>query len=124
MITDPMKMTLQIPSSLPLQSFHPIMKLSFNLWELSLIYVVKRPYILNKMVRKQREKYLPDFPWSLRRIKPIHHIVPGNPIERRNMSHNHDNCECFNCAIHILQEQVQEQTKIIRELQNLNDQLH
>jgi hypothetical protein len=86
MITDLMMMTLQIPSSPPLQSSHPIMKLSFNLWELSLISIVKRPYVLNKMVRKQREKYLPDFPWSLRRIKPIHHTVLGNPIERRKMS--------------------------------------
>jgi hypothetical protein len=59
---DPMKMTLQISSSSPLQSSQSIMKLSFNLWELSLISVINRLYVLNEIVRRgKRSIYLISF---------------------------------------------------------------
>jgi hypothetical protein len=108
----------------PLQYSHSIMRLSFNSWELSLTSVMKRSYVLNEIVRRQKRSIYQISLGVLRRIKPIHHLIPENPIERRKMSHNRDDCECFNCAIHTLQEKVWEQDRNNPRAPKLNDQLH
>jgi hypothetical protein len=92
MITKPMKMMLHI-SSLPLQYSHSIMRLSFNSWEVSLIYVMKRNYVLNEIVRRGKRSIYQISLGVLRSIKSIHHLIPENPIERRKMSRICDDCE-------------------------------
>jgi hypothetical protein len=39
----------------------------------------------------------------------IHHLIPESSKRKEKMSHECDDCECFNCAIFTLQEKVWEQ---------------
>jgi hypothetical protein len=66
------------------------MRLSFNFWELSLTFVMKRYYILNEIIRREKRNIYQISLGDVRIIKPIHHLILEDPLERIDMSRNRD----------------------------------